>query len=85
MALGVCMKGLNSLYYKRYVDFWFEFLPQIIMLLALFGFMDLMIMVKWRTDYSADPSRAPSVITSMIDMCLNFGESQTPTDPFFVN
>ena len=27
MALGVCMKAINSLYFKRYVDFWFEFVP----------------------------------------------------------
>jgi V-type ATPase 116kDa subunit family len=44
------------------------------MLLVLFGFMDLMIVVKWLTNYStmvgANP---PSVITSMITMCLNFG------------
>ena len=27
MALGVCMKGLNNLYYRKPVDFIFEFIP----------------------------------------------------------
>ena len=27
MALGVLMKGLNSIYYKKPVDFFFEFIP----------------------------------------------------------
>jgi len=27
MVLGICMKGLNSLHFKNYVDFFFEFLP----------------------------------------------------------
>ena len=27
MALGVCMKGLNSVHFNRPVDFIFEFLP----------------------------------------------------------
>jgi len=52
MALGVTMKAYNSLYFKRYLEFWFEFVPQIILLLSLFGFMDMLIIVKWTTDYS---------------------------------
>jgi V-type H+-transporting ATPase subunit a len=53
MTLGVILKGFNYLRAKKMVDFWFEFLPQLIMLLALFGFMDLLIVVKWLTDYSS--------------------------------
>jgi V-type H+-transporting ATPase subunit a len=43
MSIGIFLKGLNSLYYKQYIDFCFEFLPQIIVLLALFGYMDALI------------------------------------------
>ena len=35
--------------------------------------MDLLIVVKWLTDFSSDPSDAPSIITTMINMALNFG------------
>ena len=52
MSLGVLMKAFNSLYFNRTIDFVFEFLPQITLLWCLFGFMDLMIIVKWLTDYS---------------------------------
>lgn len=52
MALGVVLKGCNYRYSKKRVDFYFEFVPQIVMLLALFGFMDLLIIVKWCTDFS---------------------------------
>lgn len=70
------MKGLNSIYSRRWLDFFFEFVPQIIMLLALFGFMDLLIVTKWVTDYEKIPNgNPPSVITTMIEMFLNFGES----------
>ena len=27
MTLGVIMKGFNNLYFKKYIDFFFEFLP----------------------------------------------------------
>lgn len=45
------------------------------LLLALFGFMDLLIIVKWLTDYSELPgAKPPSIISQMIVMCLRFGE-----------
>jgi V-type H+-transporting ATPase subunit a len=47
MSMGIIMKGFNSLYFKRLVDFFFEFIPQIIFLLALFGWMDILIIAKW--------------------------------------
>ena len=82
MSFGVFMKGLNSIFFKRPIDFFFEFLPQIILLLALFGFMDLLIIAKWLTDYSQmDGAKPPSIISSMIAMFLNFGhytDSSTP-------
>lgn len=45
------------------------------MLLAMFGFMDFLIFVKWGTNYAAmDGANPPSIISSMINMFLNFGE-----------
>jgi hypothetical protein len=42
-------------------------------MLVLFGYMDLLIIVKWCTDYSGREHEAPSVITTMIEMALNGG------------
>ena len=66
MSLGIIMKGLNSLYFRRMIDFIFEFIPQIILLLALFGWMDVLIIAKWREPkdaegYYNDPCTNPSV------------------------
>ncbi len=44
-----------------------------IFLFALFGFMDLLILVKWLTDFTGNESEAPSIITNMINMALSFG------------
>lgn len=49
MSLGILMKGINSIYFRKYLDFMFEFIPQIILLLALFGWMDALIIGKWAT------------------------------------
>ena len=41
----------------------------------MFGFMDLLIVVKWLTNYSEmEGAKPPSVITSMITMFLGLGE-----------
>jgi V-type H+-transporting ATPase subunit a len=46
----------------------------------MFGFMDLLIIVKWCTDWSAiEGSKPPSIISTMIVMCLGFGEQSDPS------
>jgi len=73
MSLGICMKAFNASYFKNKLDFFFEFVPQIILMIVLFGYMDLMIICKWLTDFKGKESMAPSVITTMIDMALSGG------------
>jgi V-type H+-transporting ATPase subunit a len=74
MTLGVLMKGANNIYRRSAVDFFFEFIPQLIFLLCLFGFMDFMILMKWLTDWTGREHEAPSIITQMINMFLKGGE-----------
>ena len=68
------MKGANALYQRSKLDFLFEFVPQIVFLLALFGTMDLLIISKWLTDWTGVEGRAPSIITQMINNVLKGGE-----------
>jgi V-type H+-transporting ATPase subunit a len=51
MILGLLQKGLNALYFKRRLDFVHEFVPQILMLFCMFGYMDILIIKKWLTNY----------------------------------
>lgn len=76
MSLGIFMKAFNSLHFGHLVDFFFEFLPQITLLWALFGWMNLLIIVKWLT-YWPDEHRAPGIISVMINMFLGFGKVET--------
>jgi len=48
--------------------------------------MDLMIIIKWLTDWSGREGTAPAVVSTMIDMFLNMGKPTTLTDdPIFEN
>ena len=81
MSLGIVMKGFNAVYFGSKVDFIFEFIPQLVMLLSMFGFMDVLIVAKWLTDFSGRESEAPSLITAMIAMFLEGGAVPQGTAP----
>jgi V-type H+-transporting ATPase subunit a len=90
MSLGIICKGLNSLYFRQSLDFCFEFIPQILLLLGLFGWMDALIIGKWLTPMYVDANikydsakyeqthLAPPIITTMIDMFLAIGDNTKP-------
>ena len=81
MTLGIVLKGANLVYFGRKIDFVFEFLPQLIILLALFGYMDFLIVVKWLTDFTGREGQAPSIIQTMIAMFINMGAIPEGTVP----
>ena len=73
MVLGIVLKGANAIYFDRGLDFKHEFLPQLLMLICMFGYMDLLIIVKWNTDWSGNTARAPSIVSMMVGLFLNYG------------
>ena len=75
MILGLLLKGLNGLFFRDYIDFLFEFIPQLIFMCLLFGYMIIMIYIKWGTDWSEDPSKAPSIISQLLMIFLNMGST----------
>lgn len=75
MTLGVLVKAANSLYFRRYIEFIFEFIPQILFLTLFFGYMDFLIIYKWCKNWGFDNPDAPSIITTMINMPLKLGKT----------
>ena len=54
MSVGIIIKGTNKIYFKDYTGFFSEFLAGLIMLLFLFGWMDLLILFKFFKTYDID-------------------------------
>ena len=73
MCLGIFLKAANAKYFKKPLDFFFEFIPQITLMLCLFGYMSLLIIVKW-----LNPRDSPSIIGFMIEMFLSMGVVSSP-------
>lgn len=76
MTLGVFVKASNNIYFCNLIDFFFEFVPQLIFLTLLFGYMDFLIVYKWTVNWGLYAANAPSVITTMINLPLKLGKTQ---------
>jgi len=47
MVMGLILSAFNGIYFGHYVDVFFEFLPQLLFMLCLFGYMVFLIIFKW--------------------------------------
>jgi len=71
MSFGVCINVLNDIFFNKKINIFCEFLPEIIMLNSLFGYLCLLIIKKWLTDWTG--AVAPSLLNVLINMVLNPG------------
>lgn len=51
MTIGIVLNGMNTLYFKNYVNFFHQFLPMIIFDVVFFGYIVLLIFVKWAINW----------------------------------
>ena len=82
MSMGIFMHLLNGIKFRKWYNVFCEFIPQIIFMWAMFGYLCLLVVYKWSQDYGyyvapviADcpgaPERIPpSLIGVMISMAL---------------
>lgn len=85
MSLGILMHAFNAVYFSRPYDLWFEFVPRLVFLTSIIGYMVLLIWWKWITNWSAvqpnppdqlgnGASAAPYIISIMTSMFLKLGQ-----------
>ncbi|KAI9128016.1 hypothetical protein K1719_001009 [Acacia pycnantha] len=54
MNLGIIISFFNAKFFGNGLNVWFQFIPEIIFLNSLFGYLSLLIIVKWCTGSQAD-------------------------------
>ena len=62
MFCGTCLKGLNAIYFKEPLDFFFEFLPMLVFASSLFVYMVFLIFFKWSVDWNSRMLSATCVL-----------------------
>lgn len=81
MTFGLLLKTGNAVYFGNMVDLFCECIPQVIFMLALFGYMVFLIILKWSIDWrdpNSRPGAPPSLIDTMINLALKPGGVSDP-------
>lgn len=85
MSVGIFMHLLNGIKFRKWYNVFCEFVPQILFMWCMFGYLVALIVYKWSQDYSyyvdyppiicnnvTQSREAPSLIGVMISMALPF-------------
>ena len=82
MLMGTMLKMVNAIHFRSAVDFFFEWLPQVLFLCSTFGYMVVLIFIKWATPWgmAGEPTtdQAPNIINIFIKFLLGAGEFVSP-------
>ncbi|XP_030523170.1 V-type proton ATPase subunit a3 [Rhodamnia argentea] len=54
MNLGIILSYFNAKFFGNCINIWFQFIPQMIFLNSLFGYLSILVIVKWCTGSQAD-------------------------------
>ena len=74
MVLGIFLKGFNAIFEANIIEFIFIFIPQITLMVILFGYMDALIFIKWNIDYKNKEYLAPDIKSFLMNIFLKFGK-----------
>uniref|UniRef100_A0A673KJY5 V-type proton ATPase subunit a n=1 Tax=Sinocyclocheilus rhinocerous TaxID=307959 RepID=A0A673KJY5_9TELE len=81
MTFGVVLGVFNHLHFRRTFNLYLIFIPELLFLLCLFGYLVFMIIYKWLFFTVRDSQTAPSILIHFINMFLMQGDSSQPLYP----
>jgi len=73
MTFALCLQLPNHIKFKRPLDIYANFIPQMIFLQSIFGYLVLCILYKWSIDWSRASTEPPSLLNMLIGMFLSPG------------
>ncbi|KAL1921796.1 uncharacterized protein VTP21DRAFT_10438 [Calcarisporiella thermophila] len=89
MTFGIILTNFNYIHFNRRSSVWAEFVPQILFMMSIFGYLVFTIILKWSIDWYATDADGnplhnspPSLLNMLIFMFLSPG-SVDPKDQLF--
>lgn len=74
MTFALCLQLPNHIKFKRPLDIYANFIPQMIFLQSIFGYLVVCILYKWSIDWSTRDTEPPSLLNMLIAMILSPGK-----------
>lgn len=84
MTFAICLQVPNHLHFKRPELIWAEFLPQILFMEAIFGYLIGCIVYKWSIDWDAVGRNPPNLLNMLIKLFLSPGNVRPPPSSLLV-
>ena len=71
MSFGICLSVFNYTYFKKSLSVWTEFIPQILFMQCIFGYLCFTIIYKWsipwyEPDANGNPRNSPPGLLNML-------------------
>ncbi|OQV20489.1 V-type proton ATPase 116 kDa subunit a isoform 1 [Hypsibius exemplaris] len=77
MMFGIILSCYNHLFFGKLINVFCEFIPQVLFLLCMFGYLVVLIFYKWVNFHASMAGCAPSLLIGLINMFL-FKYSDNP-------
>lgn len=78
MSFAICLQVPNFRHFGKKFSIWAEWLPQILFMECIFGYLIICIIYKWSVDWVAAEARPPSLLNMLIYMFLSPGTIEDP-------
>ncbi|KAG9487631.1 V-type proton ATPase 116 kDa subunit a 2 [Eleutherodactylus coqui] len=79
MTFGVVLSAFNYLHFKKKFSVLLVFLPELLFMLCIFGYLVFMVVYKWLAWSAANPKKAPSILLHFISMFMFTGNDDGNT------
>ncbi|KAJ7309750.1 hypothetical protein JRQ81_007815 [Phrynocephalus forsythii] len=75
MVFGIILAGFNHWHFRKTYNIYFVFIPQLLFIASVFGYLVFMIVYKWLTFNVKNSRTAPSILILFIDMFMFSGKT----------
>lgn len=79
MTFALCLQVPNHIRFKRRSDIYTNFIPSMLFLQSIFGYLVICIIYKWTVNWEESPTGPPSLLNMLISMVLSPGSVDPDT------
>ena len=81
MTFSLCLSFVNYRNFGSTLDIWANFVPSMVFLLSIFGYLVICIIYKWSVNWYAEGRAPPSLLNMLIYMFLSPSTIEAPLYP----